>query len=247
MRTLAQKQNQLQKLVSSSLARPSMTTQRLHHRQHSIFHLQRTIGNQAVLRMLQTHAEEPDAGLTAATSPDFGHDFSQIPIQPSALLTLQRTVNQDFPEAPLKQTSKCPDGFTLKHRATWLRCDETIGTRRSGCAFCNNGKQESSCEEILKLLGNHRVIAPVEGRCGSKFQITTPRPGAPVIDVVKAEIPGGDTKLDINQDVITELGLDVETGRYDVCLKGPTGHDDRLVVSGGSACQKPSKPPEKRR
>jgi hypothetical protein len=97
----------------------------------------------------------------------------------------------------------------------------------------------------LKLLGDHRVIAPIEGRCGSKFQITTPQPGAPIIDVVKAEIPGGDTKLDINQDVITELGLDVATGRYDVCLKGPTGHDDRIVVSGGSACQKPKKQPEK--
>jgi Domain of unknown function (DUF4157) len=124
----------------------------------------------------------------------------------AARTTLQRTVNPDFPEAPPAQTpeaprkapAQCPEGFTLKQRATWLRCDETSGTRTSGCAFCNNGEQESRCAEILKLLGNHRVIAPVEGRCGSKFQITTPQPGAPVLDVVKAEIPGGDTKLDIN-------------------------------------------------
>jgi hypothetical protein len=59
--------------------------------------------------------------------------------------------------------------------------------------------------------------------------------------VVKAEIPGGDTKLDINQEVIKDLGLDVATGRYDICLKGPMGRDERLVISGGSACQKPKK------
>ncbi len=460
MQTCARKQNQPQKPVSSNLARSHTAISRLNHRADLRLHLQRTIGNQAVQRMLQTHVEELNAGLTGTASPHFGHDFSRIPIHPPAAgaiqaklainkpgdeyeqeadrvaervmwlpepglqrvcacggdcptcqteqsgqehehvqtmragssdlgqtsvpsivhealrspgqsldptlrafmesrfgrdfsgvrvhsdaraaesaqavnasaytvgqdivfgagqyrlgmvagkrllahelthvvqqtspavkvnaasasleertsrarrdstgrdaaglppnaerqtatvspapTTLQRTVNKDFPEAPLKPTpeapltptSKCPDGFTLKHRATWLRCDETSGTRRSGCAFCNNGEQESNCAEILKLLGNYRVIAPIEGRCGSKFQITTPQPGAPVIDVVKAEIPGGDTQLDINQGVITELGLDVKTGRYDVCLKGPTGHDDRLVISGGSACQKPKK------
>ena len=37
----------------------------------SILHLQRTIGNQAVQRMLQTHAEEPEARSTAAASPRF--------------------------------------------------------------------------------------------------------------------------------------------------------------------------------
>ncbi|MCA1705772.1 MAG: hypothetical protein LC808_21915, partial [Actinobacteria bacterium] len=59
------------------------------------------------------------------------------------------------------------------------------------------------------------------------------------------EIPGGDTKLDINQGVIEDLGLPVKRGRYNVCLKGPIGHDDRLVIAGGSACQKPKKKPEK--
>jgi hypothetical protein len=169
----------------------------------------------------------------------------QTPTVSPALTILQRKRDDKGPaKAPPKPAPKCPDGFTLKRDATWLRCEETTGTRVSGCSFCNEGEQESRCEKILELLGNHRVIAPVAGRCGSKFQITTPQPGAPVIDVVKAEIPGG-TELDINQDVITDLGLNVETGRYDVCLKGPIGHDDRLVITGGSACQKPKKQPEK--
>ena len=39
--------------------------------------------------MLQTHAEEPDIGWTAAASPRFRHDFSQIPIHPPAAGALQ--------------------------------------------------------------------------------------------------------------------------------------------------------------
>jgi hypothetical protein len=48
--------------------------------------------------------------------------------------------------------------------------------------------------------------------------------------------------LDIHRDVIPELGEDVKTGRYDVCLKGPEGNDDKLGVCGGSQCPKPKSP-----
>jgi hypothetical protein len=89
MRTFTQKQNHPQKPVSSSLARPNLATLGPDHREYPILHLQRTIGNQAVLRMLQTHAEEPKAGLTSTASPRFGHDFSQIPIHPPAAGALQ--------------------------------------------------------------------------------------------------------------------------------------------------------------
>ena len=81
MRTFAQKQNQPQKPVSSNLAL-SHTTPGLHHRTDLILFLQRTTGNQAVQRMLQTHAEKPNAG-TTALSPRFGHDFSRISIHSS--------------------------------------------------------------------------------------------------------------------------------------------------------------------
>jgi hypothetical protein len=89
MRTFAQKQNQPQKPVSSSLALSNTATRGLHHPADRILHLQRTIRNQAVLRMLQTQAEEPKAGLTAVASPRLGHDFSRIPIHPPASTVLQ--------------------------------------------------------------------------------------------------------------------------------------------------------------
>ena len=77
MRTYAQKHQQSQQGKSGDLARPSAAKRS--HEVHPILHLQRTIGNQAVLRMLQTHVEEPNVGLTTTASPRFRHDVSQIP------------------------------------------------------------------------------------------------------------------------------------------------------------------------
>lgn len=81
MRTFAQKQNQPPK---PSLARSSVAKPGPNHRGHPILHLQRVIGNRAMQRMLQTHAEAPEARMTAAASSRFGYDFSQIPIHPPA-------------------------------------------------------------------------------------------------------------------------------------------------------------------
>ena len=89
MRTFAQKQNQRQKPVSSNLALSHATTPGLHHRIDLILHLQRTTGNQAVQRMLQTNAEELKAGVTDTTPSRFGRDFSRIPKHPSVIGAIQ--------------------------------------------------------------------------------------------------------------------------------------------------------------
>jgi hypothetical protein len=98
MLTFAQKQNRPQKPTSSSRSRPNMATLGPDHTEHPIFRLRRTIGNQAVRRMLQTHAEvgeEPDGELAAA-SPRFGHDFSRIPIPGPTAVAIQTklTINE---------------------------------------------------------------------------------------------------------------------------------------------------------
>ncbi len=96
MRTFAQKQQPTQKVKSSSSARPSRTFSGQNSEVNSIHHLQRNIGNHAVLRMLQTHAEQPDVGMTAAASPRFRHDFSQIPIHAPAggVMQTKLTINK---------------------------------------------------------------------------------------------------------------------------------------------------------
>lgn len=56
-------------------------------REHPILHLEHATGNQAVQWMLQTNAEELEAGLTGMASARFGHDFSRIPIQSADIQT----------------------------------------------------------------------------------------------------------------------------------------------------------------
>ena len=83
MRIFAQKQIRPHKQVSSSFAR-SKTANRPNHLADLSLHLQRTIGNQALLRMLQTRAQEPEVGLTSTASPRFERDFSQVSVHPPA-------------------------------------------------------------------------------------------------------------------------------------------------------------------
>jgi len=96
MRTFAHKQHRSQKPMSSGLAQPHLATPGQVHHEHPLLPLQRLIGNQAVLQMLQTHTEERDAGLTTAASHRFGHDCSRIPIHSSTAGALQTklAVNQ---------------------------------------------------------------------------------------------------------------------------------------------------------
>jgi hypothetical protein len=54
MRTFAKKQKRLQKPIVSDLAQPRTAKPGLDHHEHPILHLQRSIGNQAVQRILQT-------------------------------------------------------------------------------------------------------------------------------------------------------------------------------------------------
>ena len=103
MRTFAQKQNQPQKQVSPGLARSNTSAPGLHHRADLILDLQRTIGNQAVQRILQTNVEELKARLTGPASPRFGNDFSRIPIHPHAVETVQTNPVNNQPEDKYEQ------------------------------------------------------------------------------------------------------------------------------------------------
>jgi len=51
--------------------------------------MQRTLGNQAVQRLLQTHAQEPDTGAISTAPPGFAHDFSRTPA--SRAMQIQRS------------------------------------------------------------------------------------------------------------------------------------------------------------
>lgn len=82
MRTFVQKPKASQQATPANSKIPSRAHLTQSRDVNSILHLQRTIGNQAVQRLLQSIAEELNAGLTGTASPHLGHDLSGIPISP---------------------------------------------------------------------------------------------------------------------------------------------------------------------
>jgi hypothetical protein len=84
MRTFAQKQKAAQQTTSAKSAIPGRTHFGQSREVSAILHLQRTIGNQAVQRLLQASAEEHEEGLFTRTSPRFAHDFSRIRVHANA-------------------------------------------------------------------------------------------------------------------------------------------------------------------
>jgi hypothetical protein len=73
------------------------------HDPNSILRLQRTIGNQAVLRLLQSNTEERNAVLAGTALPRFGHNFARIPVTPSKAGSLQTKLAINEPEDEYEQ------------------------------------------------------------------------------------------------------------------------------------------------
>ena len=89
MRTFEQKQNPPQQTKSADCRRSGRAFSGQNHEVRSILHLQRTIGNHAVLRLLQSRTEDLDESLLASASPRFAYDFSRIPVHRSGRAKIQ--------------------------------------------------------------------------------------------------------------------------------------------------------------
>lgn len=90
MRTFVHKKNPAQEAKSVSSARPAGRAFSGQSREvRSIVRLQRTIGNQAVQRLLQANAEVPEAGSATTASTSFTHDFSRIRLHAKAHAEIQ--------------------------------------------------------------------------------------------------------------------------------------------------------------
>ena len=68
------------------------------HEVSSVLHLQRTIGNQAMRRLLQANAGGSKIGLTAPISADFGNDFGEIPLNLRPRVPTHETLPINDPE-----------------------------------------------------------------------------------------------------------------------------------------------------
>lgn len=110
MKTFAEKHNQRQQKSSANLARQNTLASAASLEVHPLLHLQRTIGNQAVLRLLQaarSDALEAGSDIENGSSPEvrsdtqitnrFAHDFSRIPIHAHAPTTTQPKLHLSTP------------------------------------------------------------------------------------------------------------------------------------------------------
>ena len=103
MHTFARKPKAPQQATPAKSTIPGRAHFAQSHEVNSILHLQRTIGNQAVQRMLQTDAEELGARSTAVVSPRFAHDFSQISVHAPAAGTIQAKLTVNTPETSTRR------------------------------------------------------------------------------------------------------------------------------------------------
>lgn len=97
MRTFAKKLQANQQTTSAKYLNPSRPFAGQSRDVHSILHLHRTIGNQAVQQLLQSNADALNAVLTGTASPHFGHDFSRVPVSPPTAGAIQTKLSINTP------------------------------------------------------------------------------------------------------------------------------------------------------
>jgi Domain of unknown function (DUF4157) len=160
MRTFAQKQNQPQKPVSSSLARFNAAKPWPNHREHPILHLQHALGNQTVQQILQTHAEEPEAKSTAAASPRVGHDFSWIPAHSPASGAIQTKLAVNRPGDIYEQ-----EADRISEQV--MRMPEPEGQHA-----CSSGRLKGQTEQAPAR--EHESVQTKRVRAGDAGQVAAP-------------------------------------------------------------------------
>jgi len=97
MRMFAQNPKEAKQTKFAKAFKPDRTLYRQSRDVHSILHLQRTIGNQAVQRLLQSKTEDLEASSVSSASTWFAQDFSQIPVHASAHSNIQPKLKVNAP------------------------------------------------------------------------------------------------------------------------------------------------------
>lgn len=128
MRTFAQKPKVTQQTTPPKTTTPPRPHLGHSHEVNSILHLQRTIGNQAVQRLLHSSSEERNTKLTGVTSPHFGHDFSRIPIHPPAAGAIQSRIEPPSSEDKYETEADRIAGQVMAMSGPRLQHDREIDT-----------------------------------------------------------------------------------------------------------------------
>ena len=191
MRTFAPKQKQSQQTKSPNSARPSRAFAGQSREVSSIPHLQSTIGNQAVQRLLQANGEEHEDTSLTSTSPRFADDFSQIPAHANAYTNMQlklrvnapgdkyeqeadRVADQvmQMPEPQLRRACPCGGGCPRCQTKQPGKEHESLQPKRIGSSELGQPASPSIVNKVLALPGQPLDIetrAFFEPRFGRNF------------------------------------------------------------------------------
>ena len=133
MQTFAQKQNQPKKQASSDPRRIHKAMSGVFHRADRILLFQRTIGNQAVQRLLQTDPRGLKAKSFGSASPHLGHDSSPIPIRPPAAGPTQTKLAINEPGDEFEQEADCVAEHVMRMPEPRLQRPWAGGGERPTC------------------------------------------------------------------------------------------------------------------
>lgn len=133
MQDFAQKQDLLQPQTSLHVAEAGGKTRAASHPPH-LMHLQRTIGNQAVLRLMRANAigSHSHAGGATRFGPDLGHDFGLAPahprspgiVQPKLTVNSPGDVYEQEADSVSEQVMRAPEPQLQRACACGGTCDD---------------------------------------------------------------------------------------------------------------------------
>jgi hypothetical protein len=126
--------------------------------EHPIFRLQRALGNKAVLRMLQTQAEERETGLTGPASPGLRHDFSRIPAHPPVVGAIQTKLAINQPGDEYEQEADRVSNQVMRMSEPQLKPQMEQAGREHGRLQTKRVPSNDS-EQIAVPLIVHEILA----------------------------------------------------------------------------------------
>lgn len=163
MRIHAQKQNQPQQQASTNIIRSNAERLTASPIAHSIMHLQRSIGNQAVQRVLQAYAGGLEVNSDTSPSTHSGHDFNRIPLHTSVSKMAQSSRVGDSRENDYEQPPNRIDEYASGKGD--VKVNGEIGTK-SAEARGDEALEASLSTDTPPKLTMKTVSGPTDGMCG---------------------------------------------------------------------------------
>jgi hypothetical protein len=145
MHTFAPKPKATQQTASAKSTIPNRGTLEQSPKLKSIFHLQRSIGNQAALRLLTAKAKEPEGAGTGTAPPPLGHEFSRIRIHPPATGAIREKPGVDLLRDQYEQEADRLAEQVMRMPASLLQLSGARGGARTG------GQTEQQVSEPARL------------------------------------------------------------------------------------------------